>query len=88
MQITKREKSWLKEFNHLEEYYITRDSRERLFIHTNKPEKDDLGWFTKWEPWGDFCYGSLLPNHIFSFITWKSGKAWSKSELMELEVAE
>ena len=33
---------------------------------------------------------SLIPLNpeLFKFITWESGKAWSKSELMELEVAE
>jgi hypothetical protein len=31
---------------------------------------------------------SLIDKSLFPFITWESGKAWSKSELMELEVGE
>ena len=74
----------LEQYNHLEDYYITRDKRGRLSLHTEKPQKDENGWFTKWEPWGDFCYGYILPNNILSFITWESGKIWSKKELMDL----
>ena len=37
---------------------------------------------------GNEDYGIPLRNGLFSFITWESGKAWSKSELMELEVVE
>ena len=32
--------------------------------------------------------GLILSDDIFNFITWESGKAWSKAELMELEVVE
>ncbi len=32
--------------------------------------------------------GICLKYELFPFITWESGKAWSKSELMELEVQE
>ena len=32
--------------------------------------------------------GICLKYELFPFITWESGKAWSKAELMELEVVE
>ena len=32
--------------------------------------------------------GICLKYELFPFITWESGKAWSKAELMELEVKE
>ncbi len=37
---------------------------------------------------GNEDYGIPLKNGLFPFITWESGKAWSKAELMELEVQE
>ena len=37
---------------------------------------------------GNEDYGIPLRNGLFSFITWESRKAWSKAELMELEVVE
>ena len=37
---------------------------------------------------GNEDYGIPLKNGLFPFITWESQKAWSKAELMELEVVE
>ena len=69
------------------EWYIARDKDNKLFlyhIHPNRNEEDE-----EWEPSiGSRACAIDINRTLFPFITWESGKAWSKSELMELEVVE
>ena len=69
------------------EWYIARDKDNKLFlyhIHPNRNEEDE-----EWEPSiGSRACAIYINRTLFPFITWESGKAWSKSELMELEVVE
>ena len=69
------------------EWYIARDKDNKLFlyhIHPNRNEEDE-----EWEPSiGSRACAIDINRTLFPFITWESGKAWSKSELMELEVIE
>lgn len=63
--------------------YIARDRSGELWIHYEDPiQCDNYMWHSS--------FGSyrLLNSENFKFITWKSGKAWSIEELLQLEVEE
>lgn len=62
------------------EIYFARDEDGDLYIFFDKPIRENSIW-----------EGGLyrrLNKKLFPFITWESGKAWSKAKLMELEVVE
>ena len=61
--------------------YIARDESGLLVIGSTEPIQENDYW--EWEENKLYMSGSAFP-----FITWESGKAWSKAELMELEVVE
>ena len=86
--MTKKEYIYLQKFSHLENYYISRNKKGNLRLHTEKPEQSETEWFFTCKTFGDTWYGIILNDRALQFITWESGKAWSKSELMELEVGE
>lgn len=64
--------------------YIARDKEGILYLYTKEPREQQYPdmWLT------DDGIGLILSDDIFNFITWESGKAWGKAELMELEVME
>ena len=90
--LTQKEKARLERFNNVN-YYITRSKGGYLRLFFEKPEQNNSEWFFI-NKHGAIQYGIFLKydilsnNRLLQFITWESGKAWSKAELMELEVVE
>ena len=78
-KLTRKERDFLE--IHDIETYIARDESGLLVIGNTEPIQENDYW--EWEE--NKLY---LGESTFNFITWESGKAWSKSELMELEVVE
>ena len=69
------------------EMYFAREGNGTLYVYFEKPVQDveDGQWEVSTYNTFD-CFP--IDEEKFPFITWESGKAWSKSELMELEVVE
>lgn len=68
--------------NGINKFYITRDLNGTLVMNFDKPQKN-----TDYQEWhSDKDHILVLSEELFPFITWESGKAWSKSELMKLKV--
>ena len=66
-----------------EDIWIARNKDGTIVAFTGIPEVNKMQWAVS------FPYSAIsLCPEMFPFITWESGKAWSKSELMELEVVE
>ena len=65
------------------ESYFARDMNGNLYEYLDKPRQSKE--FGRWQTNYAFIQ---INSDLLTFITWESGKAWSKSELMELEVAE
>jgi hypothetical protein len=63
--------------------FLGRQPKNGLFIVESEPSLENFGWhFTG-------VNNRVYFNHEnFKFITWESGKAWSRSELMGLEAEE
>ena len=76
-KLTRKERDFLE--IHDIETYIARDESGLLVIGNTEPIQENDYW--EWEE--NKLY---LGESTFNFITWESGKAWSKTELMELEV--
>lgn len=58
--------------------YIARNERGSLYIYSGKPVQNISGWRAlNWKE---------LNRDYFQFITWESGKAWSITDLLKLEV--
>ena len=81
LKLTRKERNLLECHGDI---YIARDKEGILYLYTKEPREQQYPdmWLT------DDGIGLILSDDIFNFITWESGKAWSKSELMELEVVE
>lgn len=77
-KLTKFERAFLFPFE--EEIWIARDMDGELYLYFKEPERMKTHWLTDWKA----C--RKMNGKYFRFITWESGKAWSKAELMELEV--
>ena len=78
-KLTRKERDFLE--IHDIETYIARDESGLLVIGNTEPIQENDYW--EWEE--NKLY---LGESTFNFITWESGKAWSRAELMELEVVE
>ena len=65
------------------ESYFARDMNGNLYEYLDKPRQSKE--FGRWQT--DYAF-IQINSDLFTFITWESGKAWSKSELMELEVVD
>ena len=65
------------------ESYFARDENDNLYEYLDKPRQSKE--FGRWQT--NYAFIQINPD-LFPFITWESGKAWSKAELMELEVVE
>ena len=63
------------------ESYFARDMNGNLYEYLDKPRQSKE--FGRWQT--DYAF-IQINSDLFTFITWESGKAWSKAELMELEV--
>ena len=81
LKLTRKERNLLECHGDI---YIARDKEGILYLYTKEPREQQYPdmWLT------DDGIGLILSDDIFNFITWESGKAWSKAELMELEVVE
>ena len=80
-KLTRQERDFLETIQG--EIHLARGLRSTLVLSKAEPIKTSMG----------FGYGRdselfALDKKTFPFITWESGKAWSKAELMELEVEE
>ena len=69
-----------------QDQYFARDENGILWLYHQKPTKTAGFW--ECANGGKNIGFSTGINHLFPFITWESGKAWSKAELIELEVVE
>ena len=79
-KLTREEKEYIEA-----EWYIARDKDNKLFLYHIHPNRNEE--YEEWEPSiGSRACAIDINRTLFPFITWESGKAWSKSELMELEV--
>ena len=81
-KLTREERKYIES-----EWYIARDKDNKLFLYHIHPNRNEE--YEEWEP----SVGSRtcvidINRTLFPFITWESGKAWSKTELMELEVVD
>ena len=66
--------------------YIARSQDSSLSLFNDEPRQATEDWYISIHECEDDDYGLLLLCQSFPFITWESGKAWSKAELMELKV--
>lgn len=80
-KITRREKDVAESID--PEFWLSRDMSGDLYLSSHKP--DIPKGFNHWRSKG---WNLKINKDIFPFITWESGKAWSKAELLELEVIE
>ena len=80
-KLTKEERTMFE--NIANDFWISRDENKRMQLTRYRPYAAEE--YKHWKCSGDdlIIKSSLLP-----FITWESRKAWSKAELMELEVVE
>lgn len=82
LKLTREEKEYIEA-----EWYIARDKDNKLFLYHIHPNRNEE--YEEWEPSiGSRACAIDINRTLFPFITWESGKAWSKTELMELEVKE
>ena len=81
-KLTREERKYIES-----EWYIARDKNKKLFLYHGYPNRneEDEEWELNIEA---RAYALDMNRTLFPFITWESGKAWSKAELMELEVME
>ena len=79
LKLTRKERNLLECHGDI---YIARDKEGILYLYTKEPREQQYPdmWLT------DDGIGLILSDDIFNFITWESGKAWSKKELSELKV--
>ena len=84
-KLTREEKVFLEllEDNYV---YIARSQDSSLSLFNDEPRQASEDWYISIDECEDDDYGILLLRQTFPFITWESGKAWSKAELMELKV--
>ena len=69
-----------------QDQYFARDENGILWLYHQKPTKTAGFW--ECANGGKNIGFSTGINHLFPFITWESGKAWSTAELLELEVVD
>ena len=65
--------------------WIARDADGALYLYSCEPYKEEDAWATNDDRAIHIGLDFFLDVH-FEFITWKSNRAWSVSELLELEV--
>ena len=85
-KLTRKEWDFLEMFE--DGIYIAKDEHSGTRLFSDEPLRRSSAWYVAIHECEDDECGILLNDGAFPFITWESGKAWSKSELMELEVVE
>ena len=80
-KLTREERDFLERIK--SEFYLARDKSIDLYLSSGKPYS-----VTGYNHWRSGGINLKIDIELFPFITWESGKAWSKAELMELEVVE
>ena len=80
-KLTREERDFLERIK--SEFYLARDKSNDLYLSSGKPYS-----VTGYNHWISGGINLKIDIELFPFITWESGKAWSKAELMELEVVE
>ncbi len=76
-KLTRKEREFLECHRDI---YIARDYGGKINIYSKEPQKSITS-----DVWFSTATQLQISNELFKFIVWESGKAWSKSELMELE---
>ena len=85
-KLTRKERDFLEMFEDNQTHIAREGNPWGLRLYGFEPTQYDLKWlFVDGE---NEDGGICLKSELFPFITWESGKAWSKAELMELEVEE
>lgn len=79
-KLTRKEREFLECHRDI---YIARDYGGKINIYSKEPQESITS-----NVWFSTATQLQISNELFKFIVWESGKAWSKAELMELEVAE
>ena len=83
-KLTRKERDFLEMLEDNQTYIAREDNPWGLRLFGFEPTQYDSEWlFIDGE---NEDGGICLKYELFPFITWESGKAWSKAELMELEV--
>ena len=85
-KLTRKERDFLEMLE--DDIYIAKDEYGGTSLFSDEPLRCSSTWYVAIHECEDDECGILLNDGAFPFITWESGKAWSKSELMELEVME
>ena len=80
-KLTREDKRFLEE-----DFYVARDKNGKLFMYGSPPDNCYIAG--SWTNTSSNSFCTEMDSSLFPFITWESGKAWSKKELMELEVVE
>ena len=81
-KVTVEEKAFLEK-----EMYVAREQNGMLYAYFGKPTQKKVR--DRWELWESDASDCIqIDKNLFPFITWESGKAWSKAELLELEVTD
>lgn len=70
----------------MEDFYIARDEDGVLCIFNQIPIKGEIKWINNNTLTGIHAHYLEIDKILFPFITWESGKYWSKEEILELEV--
>lgn len=85
-KLTIKERYFLECINEdADETYIARDEDGGIYCFLKLPKIMNDYWSRNSDN-GIYCF--RIFETLFSFITWESQKAWSKEELMKLEVVE
>ena len=66
--------------------YYARDEYGGLNIYEIEPKQNEI--IGQWFNGGDNLIVDEIFDVKFDFITWESGKCWTKAELLELEVSD
>ena len=81
-RLTEQERAFLEAIDE-KRFWIARD-KFGLFLYDEEPQKTDSIWNT----FDSETSLIKVKGNLFPFITWESGKAWSRADLLVLEVEE
>ena len=81
--ISKRDRAFLGYIDKRYEY-LTRDKTDKLYVHREKPYKDDIFWTNAGRC---FCLNDRI-NVDFPMVKWSDDKPWLIEDLKKLEVVE
>lgn len=84
-ELKKSERFFISKFT--EDFYIARDEDGVLCIFNKIPIKGEIKWINNnINNFEIHAHYLEIAKSLFPFITWESGKYWSKKEILELEV--